>query len=64
MVCSRIRELRKKKKWAQDVVAVAIGLSQPAYSRLENGEVELTLAKLQSIAVCYGITVSELLKDL
>jgi transcriptional regulator with XRE-family HTH domain len=59
-----MRELRKKRKWPQEVVAHAMGLSQPAYSRLENGEVELTLAKLESICVLYSIELSTLVKGI
>jgi transcriptional regulator with XRE-family HTH domain len=42
-------------------VAEVLGVSQAAYSRLEHGEIEVSLSKLFALAEFYGITLEQLI---
>lgn len=43
----------------QSVVAERLGISQAAYSRLETGEVEITVLKLLELCDFYGVSAVE-----
>lgn len=43
----------------QGVVAERLGISQAAYSRLETGEVEITVLKLLELCDFYGVSAVE-----
>ena len=43
----------------QNVVAEKLGISQAAYSRLETGEVEITVLKLLELCDFYGVSAVE-----
>lgn len=43
----------------QGVVAERLGISQAAYSRLETGEVEITVMKLLELCDFYGVSAGE-----
>jgi len=60
----RIRALREKAGISQRQVAEVLGISQAAYSRLETGEVEVSLNKLFVLAEMYGITVQKLIEGI
>jgi len=62
LVCSRLKQLRLSKKWSQFYVCEKLNLSQPAYSRLENGEVELNLTRLKMLSILYDVPVSTILE--
>jgi transcriptional regulator with XRE-family HTH domain len=59
-LCRRLRYLRELKKWTQEDVAEKLNISQAAYSRLEQGIIELSIEKLFKLADLYVVTVSEL----
>lgn len=46
----------------QSVVAERLGISQAAYSRLETGEVEITVVKLLELCDFYGVSAVEAIK--
>jgi transcriptional regulator with XRE-family HTH domain len=48
----------------QEDLAEHLGISQAAYSRLEQGLIELSIDKLFKLADLYVMTVSELVKEL
>lgn len=64
MLCSRIRELRIKAGYTQMELAERLGVSQAAYSRLEKGEVELSITKLMELCAIYGVRPSHLLEGI
>jgi transcriptional regulator with XRE-family HTH domain len=45
-------------------VAAVLCVSQAAYSRLEKGEVEVSLTKLFSLSELYGMTLQDLIKGI
>ena len=63
-LCRRIRALRVQKGLPQAVVAEHLKVSQAAYSRLEKGEVELTLTKLMALGELYGVGLGEMLEGI
>lgn len=63
-LCRRIRALREYNKLTQFEVADRLGISQAAYSRLEKGEIEVSVLKLMALSEVYGVQLHELLKDI
>lgn len=60
-VGDRIRAIRKRKGLQQIDLADLLNISQRAYSKLENGETQLTIARLQKIAQFLNVSTTELL---
>jgi transcriptional regulator with XRE-family HTH domain len=58
---NRIKEFRQAKGWTAQQLADAIGSSQGAVSRLENGKMKLSLPWLERIAFAIGVRVVDLL---
>lgn len=63
-MCRRIRWLRVKAGYTQMELAETLGVSQAAYSRLEKGEVEISLSKLFTLSELYQMPLQELLKGI
>ncbi|MGA1785131.1 MAG: helix-turn-helix domain-containing protein [Pontimonas sp.] len=63
-MCRRIRALREYHKFTQLEVAERLGVSQAAYSRLEKGEIEVSVMKLIALSEIYDIRLQELVKDI
>jgi transcriptional regulator with XRE-family HTH domain len=61
---SRIRALRKAKRWTQTDMAVSLDINRGHISDLESGKREVGLITLQIIARGLGTTMARLLKDL
>ncbi len=51
----KLRVLRMTRNWSQEYVAEQIGLTQPAYAKLEAGNVKLTIERAKQIASLYNI---------
>lgn len=60
----KIRQIRRRKKLTQTEMADALNLSQRAYSKIENDEVQLKVNRLEEIAKLLNIDSKELLPDL
>ena len=58
----RIRLLRQLKGYSQNYMALKLGISQRAYSKLETNKVELTVKRLKQIANVLEIEAGELIK--
>lgn len=58
----RIRELRMKKGWSQDVFADKSGFHRAQVGAFERGEMNLTLASLLLLAETLGIRIVDLFK--
>jgi transcriptional regulator with XRE-family HTH domain len=57
-----IRQLRLDREWGQETVALRIGLSTSAYSKIECGITDINLSRLEHIARVFEINIPELLK--
>ena len=58
-----IRSMRCSKEMTQAEVAAAIGVTQPTYCNIEHGKRNPSIGVLQKLALLFGCTVDELLKD-
>jgi transcriptional regulator with XRE-family HTH domain len=59
----RIRQLRLKKLKVQAEVAKALGISVPAYSKIENGIIQVNIPRLFQIAGYFGVSAQSLVCD-
>lgn len=58
-----IRKIREQRKVTQEEVARHMGISQNAYSKIENGITQLTINHVKQISEALGISPIELLRD-
>jgi transcriptional regulator with XRE-family HTH domain len=63
-MCRRIKGLRVHAGLTQMQAAEALCVSQAAYSRLEKGEVEISLTKLFVLSELYGISLHKLIEGI
>ena len=54
------RRMRKTKDVSQKVMAIELGISQSAVSKLERGHVKMTETKMKELADCLGVTPDEI----
>lgn len=57
----KIKQLRELKNFTQEYMAGQLGLSTRAYSKIETGETQLTINRLNEISHILGITPVEVL---
>lgn len=60
---SIIKHLREQKMLKQDTVAKAMGISQAAYSKIENNITELTVKHCRMLSKIFDVNVYEHLPD-
>ena len=60
----RIRALRLKKGWSQDVFADRSGLNRAHVGEIERGESNVTIQTLKIVADTLGVRIVELVKGL
>ncbi len=56
-----IRVLRHQRGWSQEDIANRLGISIPAFSKIETGVTDINLSRLEQIAAIYEINVVNLL---
>ncbi|MCD0490169.1 helix-turn-helix domain-containing protein [Pedobacter sp. MC2016-14] len=59
----KIRSLRQKQGKSQAQIAVQIGISIPAYSKIETGITDINITRLKQIADLFEVTTDSLLTD-
>jgi transcriptional regulator with XRE-family HTH domain len=57
----KIKRLREFKNYTQQHLADSLGLSQNAYSKIENGTTKLTVDRLEEIAKIFDVPVENIL---
>ncbi len=62
-VADRVKEMRLKKNYSQDYIAKKLGISQKAYSKIENNETRLNVEALLSISEILEIPVNNFFGD-
>lgn len=60
-ICKNIRKKREEKNYSQEYVAVQLGISQNAYSRLEQGLAKINVDRLIQIAEILEVDINDLL---
>ncbi len=63
-VGSRIRELRLKKGWSQDVFADISGIHRAQVGAIERGELNVTLRTLKTVADSLKVKIRDLVQDI
>lgn len=63
-ICQKIKQLRKKHGYSQEIVAILLNMEQNTYSRLERGETKIDIERLLLIARLYKISIHDLLEGL
>jgi transcriptional regulator with XRE-family HTH domain len=58
----KLKALRLTHCLSQKIIADRLGISVPAYSKIETGQIDLYFSKVEQIADIYSITVIDLLK--
>jgi transcriptional regulator with XRE-family HTH domain len=56
-----IRTIRHQRSWSQEDVANRLGISIPAFSKIETGVTDINLSRLEQIANIYEVNVVNLL---
>ena len=56
-VGKNIRTLRHQRGWSQEDVAHRLGISIPAFSKIETGVTDINLSRLEQIANIYEVNV-------
>lgn len=60
----RIRELRRVKGWSQEELADRANLHRTYISSVEQGKRNLAAVNLKGLANAFGMSISEMLKDI
>lgn len=63
MTGQKLRLLREFRNYSQEYIAEKLGITQNAYSRIENNQTKLTAERLGRLAVILNIPPIELLSD-
>jgi len=58
-----IRQFREMRNYSQEYVAGKMGISQNAYSKIENGITQLTVSHVRQISTILEVSIMDLLKD-
>lgn len=59
----KIRLMREAKQWTQEEVAEKLAMSAGGYARIERGESQPSLARLNKIAGIFHVDLADLLSD-
>src|ERR1700710_800041 len=59
-VGKNIRTIRHQRGWSQEDVANRLGISIPAFSKIETGVTDINLSRLEQIATIYEVSVVNL----
>jgi transcriptional regulator with XRE-family HTH domain len=60
---SIIRKYRELRNYSQEYVAGKMGISQNAYSKIENNITQLTVSHIRQISAILEVSIMDLLKD-
>ncbi|NCD68648.1 helix-turn-helix domain-containing protein [Mucilaginibacter agri] len=62
-IASNIRRIRESKGYTQEYLAMKLGISQNAYSKIELGYTKITLERLFHISKIIEVEVAKLMED-
>ncbi|WP_316812851.1 helix-turn-helix transcriptional regulator [Pedobacter heparinus] len=62
-ISQKIRALRKKRHWSQKHMADLLGISVPAYSKIECAFTEVSVSRLKLLAIIFEVKTSWLLDE-
>ena len=56
-----IKWLRQSRNWSQEQVATKLGITAPAFSKIESGFTDINFSRLDQIAQLFGLSAVELI---
>ncbi|MNY60470.1 Antitoxin PezA [compost metagenome] len=56
-----IKSLRQSRNWSQEQVATKLGITAPAFSKIESGFTDINFSRLDQIAQLFGLSAVELI---
>ncbi len=59
----KIRLLRHHRGWSQEDIATQLGLSIPAFSKIETGVTDINLTRLEQIAGLFDLSIIQMLDE-
>ena len=62
IIYKNLKQIRELKNLTREYVAFELDMSSSGYGKIERGEVDLTLSKLQKIATIFGVSVEFIFK--
>jgi len=62
MLGQKLKALRLTHCLSQKIIADELGISVPAYSKIETGQTDISFNKVQEIAIFFNISIIDLLK--
>jgi len=62
VMCTRVRELRRKRRWTLEELSAACGVSRSMLSEIERGRANPTLAVAYRIALAFGMSLGDLVE--
>lgn len=60
----RLRKLRINLNYTQEYVGYCLGITQKAYSKIENGESQLTVERFIQLVTIYGVSPADFFQKL
>jgi len=60
---NNIKRLRQNQGWGQSEMATKLGISIPAFSKIESGITDMTMSRLEQIAEIFQVAPIELLSE-
>jgi transcriptional regulator with XRE-family HTH domain len=60
-VGAKIRLLRQAKNYSQENLAEQLGMSPSGYAKIERGETDLSLSRIEQISKVFGVSALEIL---
>jgi transcriptional regulator with XRE-family HTH domain len=63
ILAKNIRALRQQHGWSQGDIAAKLGISVPAFSKIETGVTDVNLSRLEQIADVFSVPVVKLLDN-
>jgi len=61
VLAKNIRSLRQQYGWSQGDIAAKLGISIPAFSKIETGVTDVNLSRLEQIASVFAVPLANLL---
>ncbi|MCA4897335.1 MAG: helix-turn-helix domain-containing protein [Bacteroidota bacterium] len=56
-----LKKLRLDRQYSQENIAYQIGLSPSGYGKIERGQADLTISRIEQIANVFGLTASQII---
>jgi transcriptional regulator with XRE-family HTH domain len=58
----KLKSLREERRYSQEYMALQLGISQNAYSRIELGITKISIERLKSLSKILGISIHQLIQ--